>query len=136
MNKMHGVLYAKGRTTRRRRKKPWTLHQFMRAMAWPIGESAELELWLCLFRWLPALMFTSSLCILLAWVFLTFHAFSGRHITDNLLLWWLWAHICGDAATTQANTQYTCVAANSFMLIIAFILAMPYVIFRSIGFRY
>ena len=41
---------------KRRRSPRLSLHEWIRSVAWPWGESEELALWLQFFRWFPALL--------------------------------------------------------------------------------
>ena len=67
-----GSNHMSGSTHRRKRKskKPLGLHATLRQIAWPIGESEEIYVWIQFFKLLPSAMFTLSILVVFYWFFL------------------------------------------------------------------
>ena len=88
---------------RRQAKKPLSFHEFTRLVAWPIGESEELTIWMEIFKLTPVLMMLLG--------------------TFNLAYWAL-------EMTPHVQLQQV---GYWFPPVCSFVLCMPYTVFKLTG---
>ena len=114
---------------RRRRSPRMQLHAWIRSVAWPWGESEELELWLILFRWLPAMSAAGGVVVAL-WGF-------GLHGLEHDEAWGamhkrLWAEVCNAGDLEAARHGDVCPPQTLVVAAGSTLMMLPWIVFRFI----
>ena len=115
------------RIKKRRRQRPITTHEFLRRVAWPIGESKEIGLWIQLLKTLPHAMMCVSILNFCMW---TTHAPLVRHTSDihrDSITGIMWGAFCG---YPESDAIVHCKAYDWLPPVVSIFLAIPLVLFH------
>ena len=73
-------------------KKPLGLYATLRCIAWPIGESEEIYIWIQCFKFAPVMMFATAVLIVIYWVLHDAPTPNSDHVSNaEIRELWGWA---------------------------------------------
>lgn len=96
--------YLKAR--RRKHRRPLTLHQFIRRIAWPIGEEREVGLWVQLLKQTPNLMMGIAALLLIGWAVIPAPSRTVQQLYSHELAYLVWTHLCGELVAPSKTNQH------------------------------